>query len=100
MYLEQAAADPKQATQAKQAGTELEAVTQAKPDIWNGWFNLGIAYAKTGEKDKARAAFDRAGKSAPDKMAKWRVDAEVAKLEGKQPPAPPANPHGGSGGAM
>lgn len=96
MYLEQ----PKDVDQTDPVGfavTELEAITQAKPDIWNGWFNLGVAYAKAGSKDKAREVFARAQKDAPDKFAKWRVDAEIAKLEGREPPAPPSNPHGDSG---
>jgi len=93
MYLEQPK-DAKLTDPVGMAVAELEAVTAAKPDIWNGWFNLGVAYAKAGSKDKAREVFKRAQKDAPDKFAKWRVDTEIAKLEGREPPAPPSNPHG------
>jgi Flp pilus assembly protein TadD len=82
--------------------SELEGVTLQVPALWGGWFNLGIAYSTAGLKDKAKQAWDKALKLSTGELDKWQVEAEIAKMEGKEPPPQPANPHGamGAGGGM
>ncbi len=84
------------------AVSELEYITQQTPGLWNGWFNLGVAYNTAKQQDKARTAWNKASELASGEMEKWRVAAELAKLDGKEPPPPPANPHGdmSGGGGM
>lgn len=81
------------------AVSELEYITQNSPTLWNGWFNLGVAYSTAGQKDKAKVAWAKADTLATGEMEKWRVASELAKLEGKEPPPPPSNPHGDMGAA-
>jgi Flp pilus assembly protein TadD len=78
--------------------SELEDVTQRAPGLWNAWFNLGLAYSAVTQKDKAKAAWQKALALSSGEEERWRVDAELAKLDGKQPPPPPVDPHGGMGG--
>lgn len=79
--------------------SELEYITQQTPGLWNAWFNLGMAYAAAKQKDKAKAAWQKTLAMSSGEADKWRVEAELAKLDGKKPPPPPANPHGAMGGA-
>src|SRR5687767_9783698 len=44
---------------------EIEAVQKADPTIPHTWFNLGIAYKKQGEHDKAVLQFERMATLAP-----------------------------------
>jgi tetratricopeptide (TPR) repeat protein len=77
--------------------SELEYITTQTPALWNAWFNLGAAYSAAKQKDKAKAAWQKALTLSTGEADKWRVEAELAKLEGKEPPPPPANPHGNMG---
>lgn len=79
------------------AVSELEYITQQAPALWNAWFNLGAAYSTAKQKDKAKAAWQKALTLSTGEADKWRVEAELAKLEGKEPPPQPANPHGNMG---
>jgi tetratricopeptide (TPR) repeat protein len=79
--------------------SELEYITQQTPGLWNGWFNLGVAYNTAKQKDKAKAAWQKALTLSSGEVDKWRVESELAKLAGKEPPPPPANPHGATGAA-
>jgi hypothetical protein len=81
------------------AVSELESITQQVPAQWNGWFNLGVAYNTAKQPEKARAAWNKASTLASGEYEKWQVAAELAKLDGKEPPPQPANPHGMMGGA-
>ena len=83
----------------KQAVTELEQVTVAQPKMYKAWFNLGQAYDKSGDKAKAKSAWQKSLALAKDANEKWQAEAQLARLEGKEPPPPPASPHGeGRGG--
>jgi Flp pilus assembly protein TadD len=78
--------------------SELQYITQQTPAMWNAWFNLGLAYSTAKRKDQAKAAWQKALPLAGGEEEKWRVEAELAKLDGKEPPPPPDSPHGGMGG--
>ncbi len=84
----------------------LEQAVLVNKDQFSPAYNLGVSYSVAGQKDKAIATLTHARSLAKDEMEQWQVDAEVAKLNGTEPPPQPAmdstgmgamsNPHGGT----
>ena len=120
MRFEQAEAGMAQQVWLDEAIAGLEMAATAKPDVFAPVYNLGVAYGVAGQKDKALATLAMAKPLAKDAQQEWQVAAEVAKLNGEEPPPAPEmgsmdmsgmegmgsaegmpNPHGGSmGGGM
>jgi tetratricopeptide (TPR) repeat protein len=72
---------------------ELVRSTNNAPKSWSGWYYLGLAQLTAEDKTKARESFTKAVEAASDKFQAWEAQAEIDKLDGKEP-APMPNPHG------
>jgi Flp pilus assembly protein TadD len=77
-----------------QAMQELLTITAAKPEMFNAWFNLGVAYVQKGDKDTALKTFEKCKPLAQGEMQTWQVDVQLARLKGEPEPPMPASPHG------
>ena len=89
-----AAEQKKDSSLTQQAVQELERVTAAQPQMFNAWFNLGHAYDKSGQTERASEIWQKCLGLAVGDMQKWQVDSQLARLQGKEPPPMPASPHG------
>jgi tetratricopeptide (TPR) repeat protein len=78
---------------------EYQTVVNKKPDFFQAYFNLGVAYHEKGELEKARETLARAKSLTTDKTIHERVDQVLAQFGGgtaapptAPPPSAPAPP--------
>jgi len=68
---------------------ELTAVTDAQPEFWNAWYNLGQAYFSAGDDELAAQAWRRCTGLAADDIQRKHAEEALANLQpdGVKPPA-------------
>jgi len=72
---------------ADQAIVQYKKVLAQKPDFFEAYFNMGMAYTRLNDPAKARDAFDRALKLAPDEQTRNNIKEAIARATGAAPPA-------------
>jgi tetratricopeptide (TPR) repeat protein len=67
-----------------QAIAEYDKVVAKDPKFFKAYYNLGIAYAQTGDKPKSLDAFGRALSLAPDERTRAEIQTMLDRAEGRQ----------------
>ena len=80
---------------ADQALVQYKKVLAQKPDFFEAYFNMGMAYTRLSDPAKAREAFDRAIKLAPDDETRNHIKEAIARVSGA--PAPAASEQASAG---